>query len=245
MSLINFLEIDDDKELFIIGDLHGAYDLYTKGVRALGIRDSDVVISLGDLTDRGKQNFRCVVEFTRKENRFAIKGNHEDMLIRGMLDGRREYYECWFHNGGNTVLDEMGEEGASLLGTMLEDLPTVLIVKHRGKTYGFVHGGYPSAYEFIPLTDIPKMGLSEIQEERFAESLMWDRDMVECAREGMQLPKVLGVDYVFHGHSYVPHPIINGNRVYMDTGGVFNNNLTFAYFEEDGSLKFYSTLEED
>lgn len=245
MILYKHIDLNDDQELFIVGDLHGSYDLYTKGAHMLGIREEDVVISLGDLTDRGEQNFRCVLEFTRKKNRYAIRGNHEDMMIRGMLEGSRDYYQCWYQNGGWTVWNEMGEEGVTLLATMVEELPVVLTASHRGKTYGFIHGGYPSVFEHLPLTDIPKLNLEGERLQAFAESLMWDRDMVTCAQEGLSLPKVLGVDYVFHGHSYVPEPLINANRVYMDTGGVFNNNLTFAYFDVDGELKFYSTLEED
>lgn len=250
MELIREITIPDEKELFIVGDIHGCFDLYTKGVKALGITDDDVVISLGDLTDRGKQNFRCVVEFTRKENRYAIRGNHEDMFIRGMLDGDARYYHCWQMNGGHTVWDEVGEEGCTLLATMLEELPVVLVVKHRGKTFGFVHGGVPSVYEFNDITDIANWHTGSARYvaskvERTAEHLMWDRDMVECAKEGIQLPKVVGVDLVFHGHSYVKEPIINANRVYMDTGSVFNGNITFAYFDKEENLCFYSTLEED
>lgn len=244
MILYRELVIEDDKELFIVGDIHGCYDLYKKGEKYLGIRDTDVVISLGDLTDRGKQNFKCVLEFTRKDNRYAIRGNHEDMMIRGMLDGRRDYYECWYQNGGDTVWAELGEEGVTLLATMLEELPVILTVRHCGKTYAFIHGGYPSIFEHLPITDIPSL-INKAQTEAFAEALMWDRDMVECAQEGLPLPKVLGVDYVFHGHSYVPKPLINGNRVYIDTGSVFNNNLTFTYFDDKNNLQFYSTLEED
>lgn len=245
MILFEHIELEDEQELFIIGDLHGCYDLYAKGVNRLGIRDTDVVISLGDLTDRGSENFRCVVEFTRKKNRYAIRGNHEDMMIRGMLEGSRNYYECWYQNGGWTVWQELGEEGATMLATMVENLPVILTVAHRGKTYGFVHGGYPSVFEHIPLNQVGALDLSGPKLEAFAEAVMWDRDMVTCAQEGLKLPKVLGVDYVFHGHSYVPEPLINANRVYMDTGSCFNKNLTFAYFDNEGALKFYSTLEED
>ncbi len=202
------ITVKSDQDLFIIGDLHGCYNLYEKGKAKLGIRDTDVVVSLGDLTDRGKQNFRCVLEFTRKHNRYAIRGNHEDMMIKGMLEGDRSYYECWYQNGGYTVFEECGEEGATALAMMTEDLPVVLIVNYRGMKLAFIHGGYPSSLEYLPVTDIP--------------------------------------EYISkHGHSYVKTPIINANRVYMDTGSVFNNNLTFAYFDMDGGLQFYSTLEED
>lgn len=245
MILYKEITVEQDQDLFIIGDLHGCYDLYLKGKNYLGIRDTDVVVSLGDLTDRGKQNFKCVVEFCRKENRYALCGNHEDMMIKGLLEGDRRYYECWYQNGGHTVLAECDEEGSTLLATMVEDNPVVLVVNYRGMKLGFIHGGYPSSFEYLPLTDIPHLRMSKAKEAIFAEALMWDRDMVECAKEGMKLPVVMGVDYVFHGHSYVKEPLINANRVYMDTGSVFNNNLTFAYFDADGGLQFYSTLQED
>lgn len=244
MKLFQELVIPDDKELYIIGDLHGCYDLYKKGSHVLGIRDEDVVISLGDLTDRGTDNFKCVVEFTRKENRYAIRGNHEDMMIRGLIDNLREYYECWYQNGGHTVVDEVNIEGAELLAEMVKDLPVVLLVHHRGRKLAFIHGGWPSVFEYLALPDIPVQKMAPNMEAGFAEMLMWDRDMVECAKEGMKLPLVKGVDYVFHGHSYVKKPLINGNRVYMDTGSCFNGNLTFAYFTFT-NLEFYSTLEDD
>lgn len=247
MLVYQEISVKDDQDLFIIGDLHGCFDLYQKGVNTLGIRDQDVVVSLGDLTDRGKQNFRCTIEFTRKLNRYAIRGNHEDMMIKGLLEGDRRYYECWFQNGGHTVLNECGEEGATALALMLEDLPVVLVVNYRNMKLGFIHGGYPSVLEHLPVTEVLPfcLNMNKEQVSRFTESLMWDRDMIDCALEGILLPRVSGVDYVFHGHSYVPKPVISSNRVYMDTGSVFNGNLTFAYFDDSNTLQFYSTLEED
>lgn len=240
MILYNHIDLKDDQELFVVGDLHGSYDLYKKGEQKLGIRENDVVISLGDLTDRGSQNLKCVVEFTKKTNRYAIRGNHEDMMIRGMLEGSRDYYECWYTNGGHSVWNELGEEGVTILAGMVEQLPVILTASHRGKIYAFIHAGYPSIFEHLPITDIPKLNLSGDKLEGFAEALMWDRDMVACAQEGLRLPRVLGVDYVFHGHSYVPEPLINSNRIYIDTGSCFNGKLTVARVDEDG-IYFHTT----
>lgn len=238
MKLYQYLKIEDKRDLFIVGDIHGSYDLYKAGEHHLGIRDSDVVISLGDLTDRGNKNFRCVVEFTRKENRYAIRGNHEDLLIRGALYGERDYYHCWQQNGGDTVWDEVGDEGSALLGTMLEDLPVILVVEHRGKRLGFVHGGVPIEFRTTPLTDFQHVNKKDV--DRIGSMLMWDRRMVQAAQEGAILPNVTGVDYVFHGHSYVKEPLISGNRIYMDTGGVFNGKLTFATLIDEG-IQFHTT----
>lgn len=245
MLLYKELKLDDDKDLYIIGDLHGAFELYQHGKKRLGIKETDYVISLGDLIDRGKKNLECVTEFTKKDHKFMVLGNHEDMMVQGMLEGSRQHYECWFYNGGNTTLDELGEEGCTLLSILVENAPVVLVVHHRGQTLGFIHGGYPSVYEHLPLTDIPKLEWEEWKKKRFAESLVWDRDMFQCACEGMKLPPVLGVDFVFHGHSPAKEPLINGNRVYMDCGGIFNGNLAFAWLDNNKELKFYLTGEDN
>ena len=102
MNLITHkhLKLPDDKGLFIIGDLHGCWDLYEKGVKILGIDKDDTVISLGDTHDRGHKAFECIMEFSQKDNRYAIMGNHEHMMIKGLLDGERNYFECWYCMAG-------------------------------------------------------------------------------------------------------------------------------------------------
>lgn len=239
------IDIPDDANLYIVPDLHGSYSLYQKIVKMFGITKDDYVISLGDLTDRGKENFKCVEEFTKGKNRYGILGNHDQMMIKGLLEGEGNYYGCWIMNGGNTVIEEVGEEGATFLAMMLEEnLPVILTANYRGKRLTFTHGGWPSFLEYVPPIMFEQWCPKE-HLDRFLEAILWDRDMVECAKEGIKLPKVLGTDFIFHGHSYVKEPVINGNRIYMDCGGVFNGNLVTAYFDEQGNIQFYSTLEED
>lgn len=239
------ITIPDGANLYIVPDLHGSYALYEKFIKRFGVTSDDYVICLGDYTDRGHQNFKCVVEFTKGKNRYGVLGNHDHMMIKGLLEGDNEYYSCWIRNGGYTVIDEVGDDGASLLALMMEEtLPVILTASYRGKTLSFVHGGWPSFLEYVPPAVFDQVVMDK-DRSRYLEALMWDRDMVECAKEGMKLPKVPGTDYIFHGHSYVPEPLINANRVYMDCGAVFNGNLTVAYFDVDDTLKFYSTLEED
>lgn len=251
MNIYQELVIPDDKRVFFVGDIHGAFDLYKKGCKDLGITDEDVVVSLGDLIDRGPKNLATVVEFTRKENRYAIQGNHEDMMIKGMLQGSREYFECWFMNGGSQTWEEVGDEAGSLmLAEMVKDLPILLEVKHQGKTFGCVHGGIPrfrtgsGNWSFVVA--------KAFSSSEYTNALIWDRSTIESIKFNERLgididhgiSPIDDIDYVLHGHSPVKTPIIAGNRVYMDTGGIFNGKLTFAYPEE-GELKFYTTGDYD
>lgn len=62
----------------------------------------------------------------------------------------------------------------------------------------------------------------------------------------VEVPEVKGVNFVFHGHTGVPYPILYKNRVYLDTGGVFNGQLTIAQVnDETGKITTFTTLRED
>lgn len=242
MSIYRKVIIPDDKMVFFVGDLHGSYDLYLKGCKDLGITPDDVVISVGDLVDRGDKNFQCVKEFTRKKNRYAIQGNHEDLMLKGFLQGSRQHYECWYMNGGDTTLEEVGEEGVFGLCHMTKDLPVMLEVEWQGKLLGFVHGGLDTA-----IKDWEQFVILAHNDVRVEESLVWDRSVIDKINRNKAagsilypIPVVENIDYVFHGHTPVKNPIVEGNRVYIDTGGVFNNKLTFSWFAGD-TLNFYTT----
>lgn len=241
-EIVKTLNIPSDKSVFIVGDIHGDYDLYKKGCKDLGITDEDIVISVGDLTDRGNKNFASVVEFTRKKNRYAVKGNHCAMFADAFVRGDRASFECWFVNGGNTAFDELGEEGCQIVAGMLDELPIVLDITYGDLKLGIIHAGIPAH---------PRAG-SEWNEvlytaknySRYANDLVWDRSIIEKIQNGKHVDLLSGVDYVFHGHTPIKNPLIFDKRVYLDTGGVFNGKLTFAYFEnsdEDNEIKFYTT----
>lgn len=243
------LIIPDDERVFVIGDTHGCYDLYKKGIKDLGITDKDWVLSLGDLIDRGKQNFKLVAEFTRKPKRHAIIGNHEMLMMRGRTE--RDHYHCWYMNGGDATIKECDEGGIIALCEMLKDTPIILEVEHQGRTYALIHGGipvhYPNQGTELRSEDYPTLLTKSHTDKtgRYIESLVWERNALEYGQAGDILPSIEGIDYVFHGHTYVPDLIAFGNRVYMDTGSVFNGKICFAWFNEKGEIESYKTGDYD
>lgn len=246
-TLFKEITVPDECELYFVGDLHGCYNLLEKGIKDLGIKDSDYVISVGDLLDRGDANFKCVEHFYNKPNRFAVLGNHEWMMIEGALGGHQEWGECWITNGGATTISEVGLDGVKLLAEMVKTFPVALKVYHRNKIYGVVHGGVPLRYKQrgLEYADVYfNEFIKNLQNENEVFNAIWDRDAIEAGqyhiRRGETLPHVQGVDYVFHGHTGVKDMEVYANRVYIDTGSVFTNKLCFAWVEGD-ELKHYKT----
>lgn len=63
---------------FVVGDLHGQYDLLMGELDRAGFdRDTDRLICVGDLVDRGPQSVECL-SLLREPWFFAVLGNHAD-----------------------------------------------------------------------------------------------------------------------------------------------------------------------
>lgn len=73
---------------FVIGDIHGRYDLVKKALEKSNFnKDKDRLFCVGDLIDRGVYSEQ-VDEFLSEPYVHAIRGNHEDMLLELYADGQ-------------------------------------------------------------------------------------------------------------------------------------------------------------
>lgn len=243
--LHNHIDILGNKRVFIFGDVHGRYDLIAKCKSVLGIKEDDIKVFLSDVIDRGPENLKCFLEAYKKENTYSVIGNHEWMMVNGFIFDNVDWYRCWLSNGGLATLNEVGDEGCEWMANSVKDFPTCLTININNKILGFSHAGWPVELSHISPIDLSNIGFNENYIKHLEEVLVWDRKSLEEINGGHDIGPVLGVDYMFHGHSYVKEPLMHYNRIYMDTGSVFNGNLTVAILEPDGDLWFYSTLEED
>jgi serine/threonine protein phosphatase 1 len=66
----------------IIGDIHGCHRELLTLLEKAGVGNSDVVISLGDLVDRGPNSPAVLSFFQTRPNTFALLGNHERKHVR-------------------------------------------------------------------------------------------------------------------------------------------------------------------
>jgi hypothetical protein len=62
----------------VVGDIHGCFDELIALIAAAGLSETDRIVSVGDLIDRGPKPWE-VVEFfrARPATRYAVRGNHE------------------------------------------------------------------------------------------------------------------------------------------------------------------------
>lgn len=62
---------------FIIGDIHGCFDELMELIEQVGLRDEDLLISVGDIVDRGNKSQEVYEYFAKRPNSVVLMGNHE------------------------------------------------------------------------------------------------------------------------------------------------------------------------
>lgn len=215
---------------YVIGDIHGRDDLLKilhgqVGADAERHGKKSIVVYLGDYVSRGK-NSRAVIDLIRTWlpdgfERIALKGNHEDLLLR-FLDGDLDAGRHWFDYGGLDTLrhydvsipDPLARDDASI--AMLRDgfaaaLPQAhldffeaLQVSHRLGDYYFVHAGVRPGVTLADQNDHDRMWIRQS---------FLDSDVIHGA-------------IIVHGHCISSRPVVRHNRIGIDTGAYHSGVLT-------------------
>ena len=215
---VKYLEVDDDVNVFVVGDIHGAYSLLKEELKSVGFNyNTDLLIGVGDLIDRGSENEKCVGLLN--EHWFTtVKGNHEDFCYKGLFDETVKFYHRMTNNGGNWFY-ELPEDLMEHIGRRVNQLPIMLEVKSRGKKFGFVHADLP-----VEDWELAKECLEQgdcIGDRSFEDYLLWSRGIISNYEDTGYEPHISQVDNVFLGHTVLPEVTQVGNCTFLDTGGVF------------------------
>ncbi|ELS03816.1 Calcineurin-like phosphoesterase [Xenococcus sp. PCC 7305] len=85
----------------VIGDVHGHYETLIALLESVAPNSDDQVYFLGDLIDRGPKSAE-VVDFVMKHKYQCLRGNHEEMLLEVVGQGKVtvQLYQGWLHSGG-------------------------------------------------------------------------------------------------------------------------------------------------
>ncbi|GGZ42422.1 hypothetical protein GCM10007049_39380 [Echinicola pacifica] len=103
-------------QLFFIGDVHGCYHTFEALLEHWN-PETEYLVQVGDLIDRGNfpvEVIRRVQEIQQKypENASFIRGNHEQMLIDHLENGK--IGGTWLFNGGQKTMDEFKKHDIDL-----------------------------------------------------------------------------------------------------------------------------------
>lgn len=215
--------------VYAVGDVHGHALELRALLRAIGAdaaaarpAEPPLLVFLGDYVDRGPDS-RGVLETLlalEAEGAFetvALKGNHEDALIRFLADPG--YADAWIDNWGEATLRSYGIDpwgGAAVQARFAAVLPDAhrdflgrLVLSHTVGDYHFVHAGVR-----------PGVALHA----QAARDLMWIRHEFLLSDE--PFGKV-----VVHGHTPAYDPEVRENRIGVDTGCYFTGVLTAVRLE--------------
>lgn len=215
---------------FVVGDIHGCFHFLKIALDRLDFDpEIDRLFSVGDLFDRGPQSEKAL-HYLNQPWFFAVKGNHEDLMIRYMENPIR-HGANWVYNGGMWFAD-VSDKKASDFYDRVNELPYALEIDHGQEKIGILHAEIPLSTSWQEFTAALEAG-----DAKTRNSALWDRYR---SRVALDLP-VAGIDRIFCGHTVYEQPTRLGNIHFIDTGAVFNIldndeqfKLTLCYL--DGSV---------
>ncbi len=196
---------------YIIGDLHGCFDLLEKALEKVNFdKEKDRLFSVGDVIDRGKDSFKCL-RLNHEDWFYQVLGNHEYFLMDYLKGGTEK--EVWERYGGKWFFDLSDEEKLEC-STIAQSLPYTITV---GDT-GIVHACVPSA----DWNDVKELSENDMK------TCLWTP-----AGNGY-LFQVDNIGEVYIGHTIFASVRTSKNQNWIDTGAFMYNNLTIKEINKNG-----------
>jgi len=196
------------RKIFVIGDIHGCLDKLRALLDKIPLDwDRALLIFLGDYVDRGPDS-RGVIDLLldlKKDHEghvIFLQGNHEWMFSNYL---KNRHYALFLMNGGQETLDSYrGADGKIEIPKSHRDFLDHLDLFYETEDYIFVHAGLR-----------PGVSISD----QDPEDLIWIRS------------PFIGSSYdwgkrVIFGHTSFLLPLIEENKIGIDTGAVYGRTLT-------------------
>lgn len=212
---------------FVIGDIHGSNKALLQVLEKSGFdKESDLLISLGDVADGWNEVPECVDTLLSIKNLVAIRGNHDVWCYDWFEYGRTPL--IWTQQGGQATLDSYVRTGK-----MTED-PHKAFWKNQidyhidDENRLFIHGGWDYMEGF------PRGAMLPVNAGSIAKECHWDRSLLEGARSAFGDKNRKGKFKALEQFKeiYIGHTAMNGepkqfsNLWNMDTGAGWNGQLT-------------------
>jgi diadenosine tetraphosphatase ApaH/serine/threonine PP2A family protein phosphatase len=134
------LTADKDKDIFVIGDIHGNLDSLLKIYELVNEKGPEYVIFLGDIVDRGGDQLECLIfvlslKILYPQQYFLLKGNHETLEMNKSYGF---YNEFMMKFSEKSQFDEVN--------SLYESLPICAIIND---SILCLHGGIPEDFNIL------------------------------------------------------------------------------------------------
>lgn len=206
---------------FVVGDLHGMYSALDDLLGKIAFdREKDRLFSVGDLVDRGNESHRAV-DYLQEDWFFAIKGNHEIMLLDAVNDDIA--MNNWVkHNGGDWWPDAE-EEVQTTSRKLLDKLPIACEIQTEHANFGLVHANVPYGITWQGFVKALK------HNKDMRDYALWSRERIKRYEFERYEQEVDGIDWVLVGHTPVQKAQKIGNVYHLDTGAAFYEDKDFGH----------------
>jgi serine/threonine protein phosphatase 1 len=217
------------QRVYAIGDIHGCLDrlvaLHEAIAEDIAARPvaHTTLVHLGDYVDRGADSAQVIDWLINQPpvpaDAFVnLMGNHEFMMLSALAGVDKEAPGHWMTNGGADSLLSWGISRTTPPIEWINRIPHQhlfflrdLEICHHIGPYLFVHAGIRPG---VPL------------DKQSRQDMMWIREPFLSSRADHGA-------IVVHGHTPKREPIVQPNRIAIDTGAVLGGALTCVVLEDD------------
>lgn len=199
------------KKTFVIGDIHGCYQSLLSLLAKIDANpDQDRLIFLGDYLDRGPDSKKVITKILDLKKKFpyliTLSGNHEQMFLDFLHDRNPQYLKF----GGQETLVSYG-----LTSRFSDGIEKLLPADHHSFLNNLLSYWEDENFIYVHAGLEPGIHLSR----QSTQWLFWARE------------NFLSSDYdfgkqVIFGHTQRKTPLLEKNKIGIDTGAVYGGRLT-------------------
>ena len=202
------------RHVWVVSDIHGCYQWLMDELQRRHFDPyADLLISVGDIIDRGPDSVKCLQLLHEKWFR-AVRGNHEQMALDAIESND---FALWAMNGGSWFSTLQDKTHALTLLEACRDLPHIIEITCVNGLNVVAHADYPAeAYVWNKPVSLQRV--------------LWDRDRLM----GFMVGKgqgIQGADHFWFGHTPLDKRYDFNNLHYIDTGAVFDGFLTLVQLQ--------------
>ncbi|ELP5727250.1 metallophosphoesterase [Vibrio vulnificus] len=224
------------QRIYVVGDVHGKLTLLKDTLQRAEFDPlRDLLISVGDLVDRGPDSAGVLRYYAEHEWFYAVMGNHEWMMVNAMdaqqkkaRSEKEEYFITVWNRNGNEWVQHMPYDEKQALRDIAATLPSAItLTLEDGRRFGISHA-QPHSLDWNEMID---------WQGNMWDNPRWIWGRTRIAEESPE--RVNNVDLTFHGHTRSDGLKRVANSVFIDTASNDDYQGAFTFYELRSGRTFH------